>query len=66
MRILPFPDVCLHLKQTCFENIVTKEEIAHDEQFLLKFATIFSMLSHWSLVIHSKLCAADCLHVGKG
>ena len=36
--ITPFP-VCrcilTHLQKTTFENVVTKEEIAHNEQFLI-------------------------------
>ena len=37
-RHLPFPSYrrfLTPLQQTAFENIVAKEEIAHDEQFLL-------------------------------
>ena len=63
--VTPFPhtDAFWRLKQTAFENTVTKEEIAHDEQFLL-FATMFSTLfSKYTYIYRAFLCV--CLDTFK-
>ena len=63
------------LQQTTFENIVAKEEIAHNEQFLLlspcfQRCSIIVLSFKVSLQLSSgmflKSSAADLLYVGKG
>ena len=69
----------MYLQQTTFEDIVAKEEIAHNnEQFLFSWPQYFQLfsiiiLSHihrrlfmYFSCIFSKLSAADLLFVGKG
>ena len=61
------------LQQTSFENIVTKGEIAHGEQFiplsqyfqlLSKIKLSFIKIYHSSNHMFSKSSAADVLYVG--
>ena len=50
---------CIYRRQTSFENIVTKGEIAQNKQFLL-FATMFSTLSSNFTFIYT--CYRDFLY----
>ena len=63
------------MKQMTFENILAKEEIAHDEQFLLlpqclPFLVIDYQFKFRVLPFLDKICsksfAADLLYLGKG
>ena len=74
----PFPTyrrILTHLQQTTLENIVTKGEIAHDEQFpllphcfqlylIIKFS--FMEIFHIFADMFSKSSAAELPYVGKG
>ena len=61
-------------QQTTFENIVAKDKIAHDEQFLLWpqcfqiYFTIKLSLESFQVCVtmFSKSSAADVMYVGKG
>ena len=46
-----------HLQQTAFESMLTKGEIAHDDQFLLFFVTI-----QYLLYFHSQIYSIFCLY----
>ena len=66
----PFPhtDAFWHLQQTTLENIVTKGEIAHNEQFPFchhVFNTIRLLYFHIFAKMITKLYAAEILYVGK-
>ena len=67
----------LHLQQTTFENIMTKGEIAHDEQFhfLPQCIQLYYMIKHYNFVIEffhnfasmlTKSSAAYLLYVAMG
>ena len=68
MNGLLFAHILTPLQQTTFEKIVTKEEIAHDEQFLplpkcfqlyLLIPHSFIEIYHILALMFSKLSAAD-------
>ena len=76
--LLSFPTYrrfLMPLQQMTFENIVTKEEIAHNEQFRLLphcfqlysvIKPLFKGIICSFAKIFSKSSAADLLYVGKG
>ena len=72
---LPFPLYKHFLTQTTFENIVTKGDITHGEEFLClpQCFQLYSMNKLSFMVVYyifaqmfSKLSAADLLYVEKG
>ena len=71
----PFPHINAFLRRRLFENIVTKEEIAQNEQFLLlpqcfQLLVIGYPFNYRDFPYFDKVCskssAADLLYVGEG